>query len=222
MAILSIKATGTLSSPPRSLAQLGCAALLTTLVWANALAVVADPASSGNPSFAEHEVKAAYLLSFPKFVQWPAAAFEKPESPFVIAVLGKDPFGPILDEIVASETIGERRVEIKRVSDANDLKQCHLVFISSSEEAEQARILKTLKGLPILTVSGIEGFAKRGGMINFVIIGSKVRFEINLLAAKKSRLKVSSRLAKLADKIREGTVDEKDRPGNKDSQDAQS
>jgi hypothetical protein len=144
----------------------------------------------------EYEVKAAYLLNFTKFIEWPAEAFGAPDSPFAVCILGDDPFGNTLDQTVAGEVVSGRKVVVQRIKDAPAPKLCQMMFISSSEK----EALKTLPGLGVgvLTIGEGENFYHDGGMIAFVLEKSRVRFGINVTVAETAGLKLSSKLLNIA------------------------
>jgi hypothetical protein len=146
----------------------------------------------------DYEVKAAFLYNFARFVEWPAEAGPDPGTPFVIAILGRDPFGAVLDETVAGKTVGGRPIEVRRVARVDEARDAQIVFVSPSERANVAAILKALERPGILTVGDTDGFATQGGAINFTVHARRVRFEINPAAAEQARLKMSSQLLKLA------------------------
>lgn len=146
----------------------------------------------------EYKVKAAFLLNFLKFVEWPSSVFPSTNSSYCIGVLGEDPFGEILDNTVRDKNIDGRPVEVKRGQKFTDLTRCHLVFISRSERARLRSILREARTSSTLLVSEIEGFASVGGTINFKVQNDKVRFEINPHAAKAAGLRMSSKLLSLA------------------------
>lgn len=154
--------------------------------------------SGQTPKISEYQVKAAYLANFGRFAEWPAtAAVDKSES-FNVCVLGHDPFGADLDAAVAGETIGRAHMLAKRISTPQDAVDCRILFVSSSEAGQWKEILAALRTLSILTVSDIPQFARRGGIIQFLLEGNRVRFEINLAATERVGLKLSSELLKLA------------------------
>jgi len=153
--------------------------------------------------FSEYEVKAAFLFSFIKFVDWPSNAFDDADEPLIIGIVGKDPFGSTLDAIVAGKTIKNRRLTIRRFRDASRIGRCHVLFVGSSARTSTARILRSIRNRHILTVGDAKHFARQGGMINFFTRNRRVRFQINLSAVEKSGLKISSRLLRLADIIKE-------------------
>lgn len=159
------------------------------------------PRAKSEDEAPEYQVKAAFLYNFAKFVEWPPESFPETSSPIVIGILGADPFGETLDQTVQDKMVRERKLSIERSSQIENLKQCHILFISSDEEARLPRIFTALKGKSILTVGENRRFARNGGMINFLIKSNRVRFEINQEAAEQAGLKISSQLLKVAEKV---------------------
>jgi hypothetical protein len=145
----------------------------------------------------EYQIKAAFLLNFAQFIQWPANAFATPDAPFVIGVLGDDPFRAALDQTVEGETVRSRKIVLRRGRTADELKDCQMIFLGKSEEAHMREVLLKLGKSPVLTISEIRGFARRGGIIDFYPEGGKVRFEINPGAAEERGLKINSQLLSL-------------------------
>jgi hypothetical protein len=162
------------------------------------LTLVLAAAAAQERDAPEYEIKAAFLYNFATFVEWPPASFAGPESPFQVGVLGQDPFGRVLEEAFAGKTVHNRRIVIRRSSEVGDLAASHLLFVCTSERERAPKDLEFLKGVPVLMVGEFPGFATMGGCINFFIEGKKVRFEVNLEAAKRANLKVSSKLLRLA------------------------
>ncbi len=148
----------------------------------------------------EQQVKAAYLFNFGKFVRWPVDRATSSDI-MEMCVLGKDPFGPVLDSTVAGETIAGRAIEVRRTLRAQDLASCAIVFVSLSEENQLGPILKIAQQNGVLTVSDIPHFAEHGGVIGFVTLQGRIRFEVNRDAAERSRLTLSSELLKVASQI---------------------
>lgn len=149
----------------------------------------------------EARLKAAATYGIAKFIHWPENAFPDPEAPVVFAVLGVDPFGSDLEEILKDNTLNGRPVIVRRSRQLKDLLPCHILFISDSEEKRIAEILGAIQGRPILTVADIARFPEHGGILNVIMNGRRVAFEINLSAASRASLTVESRLSKLARKI---------------------
>ena len=149
----------------------------------------------------EYHVKAGFLGNFAKFVRWPAAFLPKSDRPYVLGILGDDPFGSVIDQAIDGFTIGGKSVVIKRFSDRTLLEFCHILFISRSQKAHLDDIFANLEGVSTLTVSEMDEFCKKGGMINFIFVESNIRFEVNPDAARKAQLKLSSNLLSLAKAI---------------------
>jgi hypothetical protein len=142
----------------------------------------------------EYKIKAAFLLNFTQFVEWPAAAFSGPGAPLCIGVLGDDPFGGALEDTVRDESIHDHKLTVRRARRVEDLTGCQMVFVSKSENNRVPEILAKIDSHPVVTVSEVAGFAKQGGMINFYRDQNKVRFEINPSSARQSGLQISSQL----------------------------
>ncbi len=163
------------------------------------LVVAAASAGAGESQASrEYAVKAAFLLNFAQFVEWPAEAFATSESPLRIGILGDDPFAGVLDQTVAGETVRDRPIEVERARDPHALADCHLVFVAGSEERRIDAVIKALGDRPILTVGDMDDFARRGGVLNFLIDERKVRFAINPTAAKAGGLQINAKLLNLA------------------------
>jgi len=153
------------------------------------------------PKPTEYEVEAAYLSNFGRFVEWPARPGSATD-PFYVCVLGQDPFGPLLDAALKGETIAGAPMLAKRIAAPEDAAGCRILFVSSSKDSQLNAILTVLRTSNILTVSDMPGFTRRGGMMQFVLDGSRVRFEINIAAAQRAGLTLSSELLKVAVAIR--------------------
>ncbi|MCB0430634.1 MAG: YfiR family protein [Flavobacteriales bacterium] len=150
-------------------------------------------------TYSEYEVKAAFLFNFGKFVDWPEKAFETPESPIIIAVVGDDPFGEVLDNIVKGRTTNGRTWQVKRYQQWRDVGECHILFVSGSERLRIREILDMVKNKPVLTVGDeIEEFCQLGGIINFSNRQSKYGFQINKVTADQKKIRISSKLLMLA------------------------
>jgi hypothetical protein len=153
----------------------------------------------------EYAVKATYLYNFSRFVQWPADTPAAKDDAFSICVFGDDPFGGTLDTILSGESINGKRVVTRRISKAQDALNCRVVYISGSEENRLKDVLASLDKSGVLTVSDIPQFSQRGGMIEFVSVANKIRFEVNLGAAQSAGLTLSSDLLKVAVVVRKSS-----------------
>ena len=150
----------------------------------------------------EYEVKATYLYNFSKFVQWPAPARQAQSEAFAICVIGEDPFGRALHATVENETVAGKRVVVRQIPVSEDAANCRILFISSSEEQQLQKVLTSLGGASVLTVSDLPKFAQHGGMVQFVLEGNRVRFEVNSAVAERAGLRLSSELLKVAVNVR--------------------
>jgi hypothetical protein len=161
--------------------------------------MLAGPARSA-PS--EYELKAAMLYNFCKFVEWPAPSFATSGSPVVIGILGQDPFGELLEQIVRGKTVDGRSVVTRRWKSVDEIEGVHLLFISVSERKNLPHILAVLGTKPILSVGDMDRFAAQGGDVNFRLEGTRIRFVINPDEATRGGLKVSAKLLALAEVVR--------------------
>jgi hypothetical protein len=150
----------------------------------------------------EYQVKAAYLYNFSRFIEWPPLPAADKDEPFAICVLGKDPFGSVLDATLSGEGIAGQRLVARHLSKPQDALACRILFVGASEEDHLKEILTVLGKSSVLTVSDIPRFSERGGMIEFVLKGDKVRFEVNVSNALDAGLRVSSDLLKVAIAVR--------------------
>ncbi len=146
----------------------------------------------------EFQVKAAFILNFAGFADWPDSAL--PVGVFTIGILGNDPFEGAMDALNGKYVKG-RKVRVRRYNDAEDARGVDILYISPSEKRALPAILRTLRNRPILTVGDHPGFARAGVMINMVVIKKRVRFEINNHSAQQSGIRLSSHLMKLAKEV---------------------
>jgi hypothetical protein len=149
----------------------------------------------------EYDVKAAFLFNFTKFVEWPPAAFTDEHSLLRVCVLGENPFGKALSLLMGDE-VGGRRLSLTHLESLNKLESCHVLYVSRSERERLGQVLAAVRSAPVLTVGDTPGFIDQGGMINFILEGSKVRFDVNQEAAERAGIKISSRLLALAKHVK--------------------
>jgi hypothetical protein len=174
---------------------------LRALVAAGSMALVLTGAPSLVPStrdpLPEYPVKAAFLYHFVEFVEWPRAS-PLPPSSVTIGILGRDPFGDVLDKAVLGKVVAGRTLVIRRFATVETVERCEILFISSSEMDRLPEILARLENTPVLTVGEADRFARHGGMIGFFFEDNRVRLEVNRPAAEKAGLRVSSKLLAVA------------------------
>ena len=183
------------------------AAYVNGLAIAALIAALSVPATglSATPGSAvtqEYDLKAAFLFNFVHFVEWPAAAFADATSPFTIGILGVDPFGQSLDEIVANEAVRNRRLVVRRYRSVEEIEACHILFVSSSEASQLDHIRQALAHRSILTVGETKDFATHAGIIGFELAQRRLRLRINLAAAADAQLTISSKLLRQAQIVR--------------------
>jgi hypothetical protein len=176
----------------RSAALLGLAAL-----WLGSSSGIGQ-----EPSLSKYQLEAVFLFNFAKYVDWPATAFPNATAPITIGVMGADPFGENLQHMVEGKLINGRPFVIKHLASDSELSGCQILFISHSEAASTGGTLSKTSGLPILTVGEDPVFAQNGGIINFVLKNGNVRLQIDLSAARKAGLIISSRLLAVADVVK--------------------
>lgn len=145
----------------------------------------------------EAQVKAAYVLNFAKFTEWPAQAFRDQQAPLVICVLGNQDTLSAFAGIEGKNVHG-RETRVQANPRGAELRACHVLYVSQTEVAQPAALLKANAARPILTVSDIAGFAEAGGMLGLVPVDGRIRFEANISAAKVAGLRLGSQLLNLA------------------------
>ena len=170
----------------------------------NVLLGVFCPLNSQNSELrpSEYEIKAAFLYNFAKFIEWPNSSTQCLQDSAIIGILGEDPFGIILEHVIGEKTIRMKKISIQRYSDIQNIRECHILFISQSERERLSAVLYQLRQRHILTVSEIDHFAEQGGMIGLYIENNRIRFRINQDAIEAANLRISSKLLKLASSVR--------------------
>jgi hypothetical protein len=151
----------------------------------------------------EYQVKAAFLANFAYFVEWPPSAFESPTAPLIIGIVGEDPFGDGIDRLVEHKVIAGHQLQVRRFADAKAIGKSHLLFVAGSDRQLATKVLDIVRRTPVMTVGESEGFAQAGGVCNFTRTGARIGFEINVSAASRAGLSLSSRLLALARIVRE-------------------
>lgn len=160
-------------------------------------------ASGQEDSVDEYKLKAAMLYHLTEFVEWPDSFQLDRHSPIRLCILGRDPFADSLPPTISTETNNGRIVIVRHLQSDTEIPGCHILYISSSERKSAARIFSTLNGASVLTVGEMAQFAVHGGIIQFSLEDQHVRFDINLTAATRAKLKISSKLLALAQIVRD-------------------
>jgi uncharacterized protein DUF4154 len=152
----------------------------------------------------EYQLKAAFLLNFARFVEWPSDAFASDKTSITFCVFRHDPFGSALDEVIRGKLVNSRAFLVKRTNELPELYSCQLVFVGVREAKLLPEILASLKGVSALVVGEVEDFAERGGAIEFFLENNKLRFAVNVDAIGRARLQASSKLLALARIVHDG------------------
>lgn len=160
------------------------------------LTVGLNPTAQASSS-REYAIKAVFLYNFAKFVKWPSQSFENSTTPIILCILGKDPFGRLLKPI-KDKTVKGKKIIVKYSPKIDGMEKCHVLFVGESEDKQLVRILAKVRDWNVLTVSDIENFSQRGGIIGLTRKEDKIHFEINIDASKRAGLSISSRLLKIA------------------------
>lgn len=148
----------------------------------------------------QNQVKAVFLYNLTNFITWPASVNPDDQVPFIIAIMGNDDLGGYLDQVVSGETVDERPIHILRLSSLDQLYTvtCDLLYIATDQMPLWPQIREIVHTRHTLTVSDVNGFSARGGMITLTTVGRKIRIEINVKEARRKRFEISSKLLKLA------------------------
>lgn len=171
-----------------------CALLLLGAGWAGPV----PRAGTSDQPFSEHEVEAAFLYHFTKYIEWPPQVFASAQSSMVLGFLGSDPFRGAVEEVIADRLVDGRTLVWKKFDQPPRSGECHALFIGSDDEARMKQALARLRTEPILTVGDSEAFGRAGGIVWFRVSGNRVRFAINIDAARRAGLPISSRLLGVA------------------------
>jgi hypothetical protein len=182
----------------RALRSLGLASLCVMLMGPTVVAAVS-----------EYDTKAALIFKIGKFVRWPNGAFASSGGTLRLCIVGRDDFGQSVDSLAGQRLQGQT-ITITRLSNPQQsATECRIVFISASEHDRLPALLSSIAGAPVLTISDIEGFASRGGMVGFATTASKIHFEINAGASKRAGLAIGAQLLQLATLVDDGRMDVK-------------
>ena len=174
--------------------------LVCVCLW---LACSGQTPAAENADLTDYQVKAGYLYYFTQFTDWPTNAFASADAPIVIGIVGENPFGNTLDELVQAKgkIVRGHPLVIRRLNAGDDLQSCQILFFCRNEKEQLPALLQKLKGSHVLTVGDDNGFLDKGGMINFVLVQGKVKLEVNATAAEEAGLQISSKLLKLAVRV---------------------
>ena len=165
---------------------------------ATALAALLAAPAPGASAREEYELKAAFLLNFAKFVEWPVGAYASAGAPLTLCSYGEDPFEGRLLAVARGKTVNGRPLEVRQITAPEEAAACQVVFVPDPQTRRLREIAEGARKHPVLIVGESSNFAERGGMINFVVEAEHVRFQINPSAASACGLRISSKLLQLA------------------------
>lgn len=149
----------------------------------------------------EYNVKAVSLYAIGRYVTWPESTFASDRAPFVIGVLGGNPFGEALEQIAAKKQLNGRAIEVRQLGLPAEALACQIVFVTRSISPEvEKQLLDLARGQPVLLVGESSGFNDRGGIINFYISGANIRFEVSPERSALSQLSLNAKLLSLSTK----------------------
>jgi hypothetical protein len=164
--------------------------------WCLGLALIVFAPAALSDDLPEYRLKAAFLYNFALFTEWPADM----SSTLNLCVYGRDPFGEEIDAL-QGKPVGDRRIVVRRVTSAEGLSACQIVFIAEPSGGGIARVLSTLRGATVLTIADAPGAARQGVALNMSVVKNKITFEANLTAARAANVKLSSKLLSLATEV---------------------
>jgi hypothetical protein len=170
------------------------------LTLAVSIALAAVVPAIAQAASREYDLKAVFLYNFATFGEWPTDCFASASSPFVIGVIGTDPFGSTLEQIVAGERIRGRPIVIRRFDRPDGVQKCQILFISASEKWRLKEILSVVRGQPVLTVADIPAFVEGGGLVGFTTT-TRVGIQVNPVALRTANLAISPKLLRLAEVV---------------------
>jgi len=179
----------------------------TTRRWLRTLVAGAAFLGSGCaaavPEATEYDVKAAFIYNFARFTEWPSGAFEHPTDPIRICIIGDDPFGNTLEDIVRGKMLAQHSLVVARVGTPAGARDCHIAFVGRADDERLGSVIAAVRDRPVMTIGDTEYAAQRGAVLGFLIQNGRVRFAINTETAKRAGLVLSSQLMKLAILINE-------------------
>ncbi len=176
------------------------------LIFALILTMVLIPALGFGESSLDYKIKAGFIYRFILFSEWPASAFTKNPDTFTIGIVGDNPFEDFLNQVINQQVDG-RKLVISYLSaqpSQEKLSACQVLFIPSSLAGQEKQILKKVKGFPVLTISDMEGFLEKGGMISFFSRRNKIRFSVHRTHADRVGINFRGQMLKMAARVLEG------------------
>lgn len=150
--------------------------------------------------FNEYQVKAVFLYNLTHFITWPETAFQGDDAPFIVGIMGENPFGDMLQKVLEKERVNGRPIVLILYIDCEQLQQrpCHMLFLADPKDLFYPNLMLTARSSHILTISDVPGFVQKGGVINLVRSNRRIEIEINQQEAKRTGVEISAQLLNLA------------------------
>lgn len=155
-------------------------------------------AMAKSKAFQEYQLKAVFLYHLTNFVAWPPEALAGTDEPIRIVILGQNPFGDLLQKVVAGERVGGRPIVVEHCQDLAELGPCQIVFVSTSLTDQLPQLVAAVRNTGALIVGDSEGFIRRGGDVNLLRKGNRITIEINVQGARQAGFDFSSKLLRIA------------------------
>lgn len=156
----------------------------------------------GQQALSDQQLRAAFVLNFLRYVDWPERVFPSPEAPLILGVPGTESVAALGG--LAGKLVKGRPVAVRGVTSGDEARTCHAIYFQEQDARRDAGLLRSLQNAPVLTVGDAEGFIDIGGMIGLVHADNRLQFEVNLVAMSQAQLKASSQLLRLARTVIEG------------------
>ncbi len=172
---------------------------LLAVLWAG---LFPSPILAADDKASEYALKAAFLYKFGDFVSWPDGVFASPATPIILCIVGRDPFGGLLDEVVKGQAVGSHAIVVRRLQLVQRNDECHILYASGSLAQNPDAALAAVRGTPTLTITDENQNATTHGIIHLVIRDKRVRLEIDQQAAAENNLGVSAKLLSIAISVR--------------------
>ncbi len=180
------------------------AAALRAFLCGLALATSLPAAAQDDAAALERKVKAAFLYKFADYVDWPDGTFARPGSPITVGVAGEDQIAAELAQVASARSVDGRPLQVRKLREGDSLAGLHVLFVGRAESARLLPLARATQAQPLLLVTESDNALSQGSIINFVMTGGRVRFEIALDNAERRGLKLSSRLLTVAQNVRTG------------------
>ena len=171
--------------------------------WFVALLLPLGISAQPRSGLSEQELKAAALNQMVHFARWPAEAFSESNSPLVIGIYGEDPFGSLMDDLVEGESAFGHPIKIVRCFTPEAAATCHAVFVRGSDKRSADLLVHVLSGKSVLTICDDENITAAGAVVGLTVRNNRIHILVNLEAARRAKVTLSSKLLRLAEIVKQ-------------------